>query len=894
MIQVELSGFRTESRKQSTNVKDTLTAVKHAIEQLAPQLEAINKSQGDGRLAEVKSLLDKLLKKDAPQSPEYRILKGLRFEKIYDREERVQEAEPGTYEWILGEDDADCRTGPADRTFTGGAIDLDREQQSHARSCLLSWLRSENHVFHISGKAGSGKSTLMKFLKTHPRTTNELRCWAGDKRLVQAHFFFWRSDNDELQYSLKGLYRSILFETLVQCPELIRAVFPEVYETFSREQPGSCIQELSFPKSQDIEDAFGRLVSTAVPAQYRFCFFIDGLDEYKGYGEDTRDQRQHEKLAKLLTNWASKDNVKILASSRPYRQFEDTFSHRLRIHMHQLTRPDILLFAHRELNDFEDIREFCLPLCHAVVDSAEGVFLWAVLVVKRLCRSIVPYVRLESLTHLLGELPRDLENLYGKLLERLEESDRLRAYKMLLVVCEAQRPLNALAVSWLDDWDHLDFPASEPPREYEEDEVGRRLRGVNVRLDNITQNLITCVRDPHDLGSREPSFFKYRLQLYHRSVRDFIRKNKDIQDLAERLPSLTNGELHLRLQLADIWFAPRHAFLGGWNAPKIWQFGGPGARRRLIPEKFLTGLQVIFERQCRSEDGWCLWSPKDLYLEGRRPGHATIPGEGEISVMSFDHWTVWASEAPIRSCRGDSKPPPKDLWSAEAERREKGERGSYLGPSSLLTAAIAGHPAAVNTLLNKGHSPDEEITIRMAGQKYSSSTIWMVYCGVLADAALSGNATDDDYLVLEHFLRAGRADGAGCSLVLRTRHHRNYSNAQTLVTSLRQLVARTGPRNVEQLLGLMDGAPLGDGDGDGSGSVWLHKGLLSAGSEVASEAARSPAGGTSGPRYAKQSSQEEHNVSLDLVPNLRKFRVSKIRCGGVELKLQFRSCVRVF
>jgi ABC-type molybdenum transport system ATPase subunit/photorepair protein PhrA len=41
------------------------------------------------------------------------------------------------------------------------------------------WLSSGNGIFHIAGKLGSGKSTLMKFLCDHQKTKTELQKWAG-------------------------------------------------------------------------------------------------------------------------------------------------------------------------------------------------------------------------------------------------------------------------------------------------------------------------------------------------------------------------------------------------------------------------------------------------------------------------------------------------------------------------------------------------------------------------------------------------------------------------------------------------------------------------------------------------------------------------------------------
>jgi hypothetical protein len=44
---------------------------------------------------------------------------------------------------------------------------------------FIEWLSSGDGIFHISGKLGSGKSTLMKYLFNHPRTKIELSRWAG-------------------------------------------------------------------------------------------------------------------------------------------------------------------------------------------------------------------------------------------------------------------------------------------------------------------------------------------------------------------------------------------------------------------------------------------------------------------------------------------------------------------------------------------------------------------------------------------------------------------------------------------------------------------------------------------------------------------------------------------
>jgi ABC-type glutathione transport system ATPase component len=58
------------------------------------------------------------------------------------------------------------------------------EMRRAARDRFMNWLSSGEGVFHISGKLGSGKSTLMKYLGDHRRTRAELIKWAGKHSLV--------------------------------------------------------------------------------------------------------------------------------------------------------------------------------------------------------------------------------------------------------------------------------------------------------------------------------------------------------------------------------------------------------------------------------------------------------------------------------------------------------------------------------------------------------------------------------------------------------------------------------------------------------------------------------------------------------------------------------------
>ena len=94
---------------------------------------------------------------------------------------------------------------------------------------FVQWLSHEGNIYWISGKAGSGKSTLMNLIYRDPRTLHFLRRWAGNRPLTIAQFFFWNSGST-LQRSLEGLIRTLLYQILTQQPDLISMVVKTVFK----------------------------------------------------------------------------------------------------------------------------------------------------------------------------------------------------------------------------------------------------------------------------------------------------------------------------------------------------------------------------------------------------------------------------------------------------------------------------------------------------------------------------------------------------------------------------------------------------------------------------------------------------------------------------------------
>ncbi|KAK0670069.1 hypothetical protein QBC41DRAFT_390621 [Cercophora samala] len=271
------------------------------------------------------------------------ILDTLHFSQIREREFAVAEAHSNTFEWI----------------FDGGR-----------RTTFVRWLRQSDGVYWISGKAGSGKSTLMRFLTGHPSTRKFLRRWAGEKRLIVATHYFW-SPGTAIQKSQEGLLRSLLLQILRQSPEIIPVVcadrwaapYADAFNPWSRTQ---------------LIAAFDRLGSLETLG-YRICLFVDGLDEYDG---------DHAELVKVIRRMGTSDSIKICASSRPWLDFSDAFEQsEWTLSLQDLTHDDIRRYIHDELETNSRFNQLqrrnkaaANKLGLEITERAHGVFLWVFLV----------------------------------------------------------------------------------------------------------------------------------------------------------------------------------------------------------------------------------------------------------------------------------------------------------------------------------------------------------------------------------------------------------------------------------------------------------------------------------------------------------------------------------
>ncbi|KAF4624521.1 hypothetical protein G7Y89_g13649 [Cudoniella acicularis] len=806
-VQVELNNFQSLSQKQAsyavkqlTNLRDDVLKSVESKIQDSNQSVSLELSDQLRLIKDIRNSVDTLLALLAVPSPDMRVLKQLYFNAIYAREDAMEKAASGTFEWILKEDSSDNeQNSKSEDDDDDSEIEDDelamlvedtKKIQSESRIAFLIWLREENRVFHISGKAGSGKSTLIKFLVDHPQTRVELKKWAEGKQLIFAHFFFWRSGVDKLQRSLSGLYRSILFEVLKQFPDLIREVFPEAYAAFSKNGPGGSIDELFF-RPRNLENSMKLLISKSPFPGYRFCFFIDGLDEY---GEDGADGLDHEDLAKDLKEWATKDDIKILVSSRPHREFQEAFSEDRRIRLHRLTKPDIFRFGRnmfREHKCFLRVRYFYKELVAQVVYLSDGVFLWARLAIRSLLMAAWRMApgRKDAEDYLekqLENLPTDNINaLYENILASILPGDRQKAFKMLLLVAEMSE-LTAVSLTWIDQLDDPAFPTSYEIKPYTDDEIKERQATAESEVGDFTKGLLEITEPSHQ---KDNLFFCKSVQFFHRTLRDFVRQSKQLRDFSTEFPDLVGFETRTRVCLAELWF---------------------------VKSEYVTRIPVIYnlfyKYPCRPSRDAQLDSFERVLSYHIQAGYGCLRGitaypdrddsssnEKNGTFVSFIHFVTW--------CLND----------VEYVRRRVTKKLDLLQAkddlSLIVSASLAweGDSAMLKMLLDLGASPNEQVKVK-DGSHESIASPWMVFCTYFATIMIYKE--EDKYKArlkdclcgkLEHFLATGVVDTNCVILMAQARNPRAYKGHPTHSISLKQLVQQLEPDNGESLLKMMNG-----------------------------------------------------------------------------------------
>ncbi|PMD13519.1 hypothetical protein NA56DRAFT_611964 [Hyaloscypha hepaticicola] len=451
-------------------------------------LTAISNSRGSGNQNEDDSTFSEHLERTVATDFFSRLCSQLKYRELENRYERIDEAQFKTFEWIL---------------------DPDPPLKNQNWSSFVQFLEGDQNLYWITGKAGAGKSTLMKFISDHYRTKQLLRKWAGWKSLYIFNFYFWCSGK-EIQMSEEGLIRGLLYDGMQQLPKLCRTVFARRWEAFAILGDKTTWEE---PWTiYEVRKAFQALIEEATKSGKVFIL-IDGLDEFNGTFPEQRE------LIKYITS-LSGPMVKMCLSSRPWNVFQDAFKRLPSLRLEDLTYSDIMKYTSSKLSDDEGFAALKQVNLHAaamlveeITTKASGVFLWVVLVVENLLEGLVDGERLPELQRRLESLPVDLKTLFWRILHSV---DFHRAAELIRIYQASEETFTLLQMSFADEHDQeFVFNMATKPLTVEQRESTAEI--MKRRLNACCKGLLEPRRGVQSLADAEIDYL-------HRTVKDFLRQ----------------------------------------------------------------------------------------------------------------------------------------------------------------------------------------------------------------------------------------------------------------------------------------------------------------------------------------------------------------------------------
>ncbi|KAF4967636.1 hypothetical protein FSARC_4831 [Fusarium sarcochroum] len=494
-----------------------LTSGLHTRQQIKAELEGaiwadIYKSEGQAGLPDSSSI----------QLPQYRrerleniFVQRIRYDNMQERELTIKDAHEGTFRWIF-ESNGDASTLPIG---------------------FKEWLESDDGIYWITGKPGSGKSTLMRYIlqptsqavgqddetnaaMPHDKCEKHLRRWAGsEQKLTIASFHFW-AIGSKLQASQEGLFRTLLFQLLRAHPEVIPMV------SLSRWEALCLLNEDPKGFSQDeLGDMFRQAVAH-ISTRTNLALFIDGLDEFDG------DCGALITLVKKLVT----SSIKICVSSRPWTEFEDAFAHCPRLRMEDLTYHDIMNYV---VDKFEEDPQFkrlqrrqtevANNLIQSIAEKASGVFLWVTIVVASLLAGMGKGDRVEDLEMRLDQLPAEIEKLYERIHESIDPMYLEHAAQLFELMNVFAEPPPLMLLWYADEVRFMDRVVNENPKTVSHEEKLERLEDMRRRINSRCKGLLEVQLVT---TSAKPDIeFGLHVWYLHKTVFEFIGSHSARQKL---------------------------------------------------------------------------------------------------------------------------------------------------------------------------------------------------------------------------------------------------------------------------------------------------------------------------------------------------------------------------
>ena len=315
-------------------------------------------------------------------------LQSLYFAEMYWRRNDVADPVPSTCAWLL----------------------------EHPTYC--EWLGQDHGMLWIKGKPGAGKSTVLK----HALETAEREI----EQAVTLASFFFHGRGASLQKNVLGLFRSLLHQILKRNRNLLSKL-TSIYKR-------RCETEGEFGKKwnwheKQLQTFFKQHVVDAART-HKIRIYIDALDEC---GEDIAVE-----LVEFFRRFTTPISICFSCRHYPFVALEGGNE----IWVEQENAQDIKRYINDKIDTHVQQIDFAQIIRSEMVSRSKGNFQWVVLVLPRVLKMHKSRKSLLAIQTMIGNIPAELDELYTKLLQFVDDYERAQSLRLLQWIAFAFRPLN--------------------------------------------------------------------------------------------------------------------------------------------------------------------------------------------------------------------------------------------------------------------------------------------------------------------------------------------------------------------------------------------------------------------------------------------------------------------
>ncbi|KAF7444225.1 hypothetical protein A1F94_005066 [Pyrenophora tritici-repentis] len=255
----------------------------------------------------------------------------------------------------------------------------------------------------------------------------------------------------------------------------------------------------------------------------KYCFFIDGLDEYSG---------DEEEVVEMLTFLSASNAIKICASTRPRSIFERYFCDTtLAFDIAKFTKADMMQHVHLQLQENENFRRLestepdCWKITSLIADLARGVWLWVFLVTRNLKRAVNRYEGVDMLRKIVLQFPTDLEEFFKRMVNSIQPQYLEEMAQIFLIAVDQHHPLSLYAYSLLElERQNPDYTIKAPIKELDDDYLNTKYPAWTSHIQNRCNDLlVVTIQEPQFGMAADATSVTHIVDSLHKTVRDFMR-----------------------------------------------------------------------------------------------------------------------------------------------------------------------------------------------------------------------------------------------------------------------------------------------------------------------------------------------------------------------------------